>query len=107
MLSMLKDRHDTYWFPLYYTTMWWWYGIRSGYAAPYREIETVQGVACRTLILTNGEGADDPEIVRLKELSPANLLTVETQPGDAAALFDKIKAFVIGDAHELAAMVRE
>ena len=94
MLTMLKTRHETYWFPLYYTTMWWWYGIRSGYAAPYREVESVQAVACRTLILVGDDVSQDPEVVLLKELSPPELLTVEILPDDETNLAEKIKAFV-------------
>jgi pimeloyl-ACP methyl ester carboxylesterase len=97
MLSMLKARHDTYWFPLYYTMMWWWYGIRSGYAAPYREIEAVEAVACRTLLLVADDVSQDPEVVLLRELSTAEMLTVETLPDDEYTLAGQVKAFVTQD----------
>ena len=97
MLVILRERHDTYWFPLYHTMMWWWYGIRSGYAAPYREIEAVEAVACRTLLLTASSEDDDPEIVLLKELSTAELLTVDKVPDDRTALSAQIKAFITQD----------
>ena len=93
MLRMLKDRHETYWFPLYYTTMWWWYGIRSGYASPYREIETVEAVACPTMLWVGGDESQDPEIVRLKELSSDELLTIETLPSSDAIAAELARAF--------------
>ncbi|MDH3892783.1 MAG: alpha/beta hydrolase [candidate division Zixibacteria bacterium] len=96
MLRMLKDRHDTYWFPFYYTMMWWWYGIRSGYAAPYREIEAVEAVACQTLLLTGSESGDDPEVVILQELSSDELLKVEsaTLSGQESSVADRVWTFV-------------
>ncbi len=94
MIGILKERYDCYWFPFYNTMMWWWYGIRSGYAAPYRGPETVEAVSSRTLLLVDETAVDDAEIVSLKELSSPEMLTVETLPADSTVLAKRILTFV-------------
>jgi len=73
--DVLKERHDTYWIPFYRTLMWWWYEIRSSYAAPYREIEDIQGVTLPTLVLAPPTVLESEEFLKLKELSDSSLLT--------------------------------
>jgi len=92
--DILKKQYDMYWFPFFRTVMWWWYGIRSSYAAPYRDIDDIKAVACRTLLLTNAEVADDNEIQRIKELSSPELLESKTIPDSDEGLYREIIRFV-------------
>ena len=46
MLDRFRERYHTYWFPFYRSMMWWWYNIRSSYAASYRETGDVRAVNC-------------------------------------------------------------
>ncbi len=78
--DVLKKRYDMFWVPFFRTIMWWWYGIRSSYAAPYRNIDDIKPVACRTLLFITPEAAQDNEVQRIKELSSPELLKVETMP---------------------------
>jgi pimeloyl-ACP methyl ester carboxylesterase len=94
MLDALKQRHDVYWFPFYRTIMWWWYEIRSGYAAPYRDIDQIEAVAGRTLLLAAPEAVDEPEVVRLRELSEAAMLRIETTPSDDLELVRRVQTFI-------------
>ena len=96
MLGILRQRHDSYWFPFYRTMMWWWYELRSGYAAPYRELESIEGVACRTLLLVTSDATDDPEVEKIRELSDADLLLLETTPADISELMYQIRSFIAG-----------
>ena len=96
MLGILRQQHDSCWFPFYRTMMWWWYELRSGYAAPYRELESIEGVACRTLLLTTSDAMDDPEVERLRELSDADMLRLETVPTDNSELMYQIRSFIAG-----------
>ncbi len=86
MLDLQKDKYEAIWFPFYRTIMWWWYGMRSGYAAPYRTIDDIRGIGTTTLLLLPETSLEDPEIVRLKELSVGQTLQIETQPEDEASL---------------------
>lgn len=91
--DVLKQRHGTYWFPFYRTIMWWWYGIRSGYGAPYRRIDDIRPVRCRTLVIANVDASEETE--RLRELSPADLLQIkQIQPGGNRAAYNGIVAFL-------------
>lgn len=76
MQDKLREKYDTYWFPFYRTIMWWWYGMRSGYDISYREIEHLNAVEHKTLLFVGPDELDDPEVLRLKELAPANLLEI-------------------------------
>lgn len=96
LLDALRKRHGTFWFPLYRTMMWWWYNIRSGYAAKYRDTDNIQPVACRTLILVPISEIDEEEITRIKEISPPDLLTVEATPDDDEGIGYRIVSFLQG-----------
>ncbi len=80
MQDALKERYNMFWFPFFRTIMWWWYNIRSSYAAPYRDINDIESVACPTLLLTAPEAAQDDEVQRVRELSPPELLEFKTIP---------------------------
>jgi len=95
LLDILRERHNPYWTPLYRTMLWWWYDIRSGYSAQYRDLENIEPVACRTLIMLPAEAFEDEEVARITELSSPDLLTVETIPTDRAAINDRIVGFLM------------
>ncbi len=90
MQDALKKRHGMLWLPFFRTIMWWWYGIRSSYAAPYRHIDDIEPVACRTLLFTTPEASGETEIQRIKELSPPDLLEVRTTSGSEKELYREI-----------------
>ncbi len=71
----LKERHNTYWIPFFRTVMWWWYEIRSSYAAPYRKIEDIKGVKLPTFVLAPPAAMESEEFLKLIEVSDVNLLT--------------------------------
>lgn len=87
MQDVYRQQYDAYWFPLYRTIMWFWYDIRSSYAASYREVEDVHGVDCPTLLMIDPERQDDEAVVRLRELSSAQVLTVRSPVTDVTELF--------------------
>lgn len=94
LLDILRDRHQPYWTPLYRTTLWWWYDIRSGYSAPYRDLENIQAVNCPTLILMTPDGIESEETARIKELSDPTKLTIEAVPAERAVLLSRIRAYL-------------
>jgi pimeloyl-ACP methyl ester carboxylesterase len=95
MQDILKERYDMLWFPFFRTIMWWWYNIRSSYAAPYRDTDGIEAVACRTLLLTTPQAAQDDEVQRIKELSPPELLECGTIPASEEELHREILRFAI------------
>ncbi|MFH1372694.1 MAG: alpha/beta hydrolase [bacterium] len=96
MLNKLKERYDMYGFPFFRTMMWWWYGIRSSYAASYRGIDDIKAVSCQTLLLTRPEVSADDEVVRLREISSPESLETGTIPTDDTELHDLILRFASG-----------
>ncbi len=95
MLDSLRTEHETLWIPFFRTIFWWWYEIRSSYAVPYRTTDDIRAVRCRTLVLTSPDRLNDVEILRLKELSEASTLEIETLPSDDATLIDTIVRFMM------------
>ncbi len=77
-LDKLIDRYDIMWFPFQRTILWWWYGIRSSYASPYRELENIQGVRVPTLVIAPEKFLSSQEVTTLKEASDNSLLTTQT-----------------------------
>ena len=92
MQNILKEKHDLYWFPLFRTIMWFWYEIRSGYSAEYREIEKIRPVPCSTLLLIDQDYIDDEEVNELKSISDLQYLLIKPISDDSN-LHDEIMNF--------------
>ncbi|MCP4684453.1 MAG: alpha/beta hydrolase [bacterium] len=95
MIDVLGSEHDAYWIPFFRTLFWWWYEMRSSYAAPYRTIEDIQPIACRTLILDAAESFEAEEYVRLKEMSDPNLLETAVLIDEEATLHETLLHFMM------------
>jgi hypothetical protein len=76
--------------------MWWWYDIRSGYAAAYRDPESIEGVAAPSLVLMPEPAMDSEEISLLKERSEQDRLMLETMPTEDSDLFERINTYING-----------
>lgn len=97
-MSLTRRQFDTWWFPLYQTISWFWYNIRSSYAAAFRDSDQIESVACPTLLLIEEELQDDEAVVHLKEVSEGDLLTIEDLPDAREAVYDRIMEWVpVGD----------
>lgn len=83
MWNLKKQQYDLYWFPFHRTILWWWYNIRSSYAAPYRETGDIEAAPVRTLVLVPAEAVDDQELTTLRELSEKPILEVKTPVSEA------------------------
>ncbi len=94
MQDILRKRHDAYWFPFYRTIMWWWYDMRSSYAASYRDYDDIKAVTCPTLLFVSAEVSDDREVQRLVELSDTAILEMKTTLPDDEDLFAEILSFM-------------
>jgi len=92
--NMLKEEHGTLWMPFYRTVMWWWYNMRSGYAAPYRKIDDIQPTACPTLMLVDADKMEIPEVARIKELSDTDSFILKQLPTDETVLFNEIISYM-------------
>ncbi|MEW6050865.1 MAG: alpha/beta hydrolase [Candidatus Zixiibacteriota bacterium] len=82
MFDRLFDRHGTFWYPFRTGITWWWYNIRSGYAAPFRSRDNITAATSRTILILPPEQINDAEVTRFKELSGGELLQV--QPGSSS-----------------------
>lgn len=80
MWDLKRQEHGLYWFPFRKTMLWWWYNIRSSYAAAYREVDDLEAVPNPTLLIVPTEALDADEVVTLRELSEKDQLTVQTTP---------------------------
>jgi pimeloyl-ACP methyl ester carboxylesterase len=90
-LDIMKQKFDMMWFPFFRSIMWWWYNIRSSYAAPYRNIDNIRPITCPTVLAISPETTDDPEIVHLKELSEGKPLIIHTLPESDLEIFSWIR----------------
>ncbi len=79
-LNILKQKHNMMWIPFFRSIMWWWYNMRSSYAAPYRQIDDLHPVKCPTLLLVPDSMATDPAVVHFQELSEGKGLLTKPLP---------------------------
>lgn len=96
-LDKLKEKHGTIGIPFFRTVMWFWYEIRSGYAAEYRDREDVRGVELPTLVLLPADDLQSEEAELLKAESPDDLLRLESVSGEEDALLRTIIAYIISN----------
>ncbi|MBD3257584.1 hypothetical protein GF377_04060 [candidate division GN15 bacterium] len=89
------DQHGMWWIPFPYTVTWFWYGMRSDYAAPYREVDAIQGVPLPALLVIEDETRETDEFERLAELTDDDLLTDITMPPDDQQLVNAVMDFVL------------
>jgi pimeloyl-ACP methyl ester carboxylesterase len=94
MIDQYRRDHDTYWLPFFRTIFWWWYDIRSSYAADMRTIDDIQGVTVSTLVLAPPEMLAEPDFVKLAELSDKAKLRTALLPASEDALNQEILRFV-------------
>ena len=95
-LEILKSKNDLWWWPFWKAVTWWYYELRSSYAAPYREIDDIKAVRVPTMIFVEKSWMDDAEVLRVKELSSDTLLTLHPTPFDESGRLDRILEFVTG-----------
>ncbi len=75
MVNMYRAEHDSYWLPFYNSLFFWWYGIRSGYAMDYREVEQIyDGATKPTIIFDLAEAFESEEFLKFKEVSDTAML---------------------------------
>jgi hypothetical protein len=94
-LDMLMAEHEMYWIPFSHTLLKFWYELRSGYAPEYIDFENLEGVECRTLILTAEDHGGTEEIVALSELSGAGLVETGVAETDPARLLETVMRFLM------------
>ncbi len=94
-LNVMFDRNHTFWIPLRHTIFWFWYDLRSGYAAEYRDSDQIQGLSKTTLVLAPQEVLDSPEYATLAELTAPGLLTTGVRPAKEDALCDAVVKFAM------------
>ncbi len=76
MLDKLVAEFGTYRFPFHRTTLWWWYGIRSGYALTARDVEDIVAVSAPTHLYLDSSSLNDQEVLKLAQLSGPEHLTI-------------------------------
>jgi pimeloyl-ACP methyl ester carboxylesterase len=94
LLDAKKEAGGYMWFPFYHTVMWWWYEIRSGYAADYIELEQMQGVVKPTLVLASEDDLALEDYIRLGELSNPEILTMTPLPSTDKQMHELILDFL-------------
>ncbi len=94
LLDQTRERTGTHWFPFYRTMIFWWYNIRSSYAAQQRTVDKIKPVVCRTLLIVPAPRISAPAIEKLKSVSPADKLSIDTQPTARDQLNQRIVEFI-------------
>jgi hypothetical protein len=94
MIDIYRTEFDTYWLPFFRTLFWWWYDIRSGYAASYRSADDIRPVGCPTFLLVTSEDLDDPEIQKLINLSDPDKLSTSELPQSETVLLEYVTRFL-------------
>lgn len=95
MIDVLREEHNAYWIPFFRSLFWWWYEMRSSYAAPYRTIDDIEPVGNRTLILDDEASLNEPEFERLREISDPDKLETAVLIEDEQSLHETIVRFVL------------
>jgi pimeloyl-ACP methyl ester carboxylesterase len=87
-VAELRQQHSLIWFPFWKNVLWWWYKIRSGYAANFRTLDDLKPLAIRSIIAASQGGS--PELAKLKALTPPELLRITPVPGSDQELVNLI-----------------
>jgi dienelactone hydrolase len=74
LIDAIRKTKSHYWYPFYRTMFWWWYDIRSSYAAEYREIEHLKAPTHKTLLLVPTEAQNDKAVQALVRQAPELIL---------------------------------
>ena len=90
LIDKLTVERGIMWFPFRAKMLWWWYNIRSGYAAPFRGLDAIKPVRAATRVLIDASAAADPELTKLREVSSPELLTIKTVETGDSVLFTEI-----------------
>jgi len=93
-LDFLRDKHESIGIPFFRTVMWFWYEIRSGYAAEYRDPEEVRGVTYPTLVLLPEEALESEAAEQLRADSETGQLELTACPTNPAQTAERIVAFL-------------
>ncbi|HEX2897568.1 MAG TPA: CocE/NonD family hydrolase [candidate division Zixibacteria bacterium] len=93
-LEILKNKNGMFWYPFWKSVTWWYYNLRSSYAALYRDTDNIQGVRVSTILFVEQAQLNDSEVIKLKELSSDSLLTIHPTPFDESGKLDRILEFV-------------
>ncbi len=94
MLAQLVARYDAYRFPFYRTTLWWWYGMRSGYAVTARDVKDITAVSAPTRLYLDSNSLNDAEVLRLAQLSRPEQLTIRSVTNGNRELVEGVVALV-------------
>lgn len=86
--------HNVLWFPFRTTLLWWWYNIRSSYAAPFREIDQIKGIEKPTLLVLDPDQVGSEAVALFKEKSDASKLEVIESKGPDQSLTEKLFEFL-------------
>lgn len=76
MVQQILEKNNVIWLPLRQTVFWWWYKIRSGYAATDRTVDNMTAVNCRTVIGLSTDRLNSEEVSKLVSISSPELLTI-------------------------------
>jgi pimeloyl-ACP methyl ester carboxylesterase len=91
--AKVKQR-EMLWFPFRTTILWWWYNIRSSYAAPYREVEQIKGTNKPTLLVLDPDQVSGTAASLFKERSDSNRLEIVESNGPDQNLTEKLFSFL-------------
>lgn len=94
--AKIKER-DMLWFPFRSTLLWWWYNIRSSYAAPYREIDQIEGIDKPTLLVLDPDQVNGEATSLFKERSDSSKLEIVESKGPDQSLTDRLFDFLAAD----------
>jgi len=90
MMNSFFKEYNLLWFPFRKTMFWWWYNIRSSYAATQRDLKDIDPVACKTLLFIPESNMNDKEVAKIKELSESELLEIKATPTSSDELENEI-----------------
>ena len=85
-LTLTAREHQALPVPFFRSVLWFWYKMRSGYTANYRDEDDIRPVPCPTLLAVGEDSREAAEVRRLREISDTTRLTVTTPPDSPPAL---------------------
>jgi len=94
--AKIKER-GLLWFPFRTTLLWWWYNIRSSYAAPFREIDQIKGIDKPTMLVIDPDQVNSEAVTLFKERSDTTRLEIIESKGVDQSLTEKLFSFLATD----------
>lgn len=83
MIDELRKTKSLVWFPFYRTMFWWWYDIRSSYAAAYRNVADLKAPSVPAILVVDAAQQSEASVQTLSKAATEPLTVKPVTISDA------------------------